>query len=350
MHADRYSLLTADSPGALAVIRVRGPGVERLLRSRFSRQAARGRAVHGEWRDATVDEVIDDPVVALLSGDEAELSVHGGPEVVRRVRASLEAEGFVPEAAAGDVIESLIPLCRTGLALRTLLAQREAGLPEAPERWRSGLHRLLHPARVAVVGPANVGKSTLVNRLCRRDVAIVADIAGTTRDYVEADAELDVDSEVARGGVGASDDSGEADLHSRAVAGHDAIDEGRSEGRSEERADGGVPVIVLDTPGVRETRDAVESAAIGLARNVIDTADVRVVVVDAVAPAWEWCDCWPGSVVVANRCDLPHRTLPDGVLAVSARTGHGLPDLVRDIRERLGIPPEPWRWRYPPGD
>ncbi len=88
--------------------------------------------------------------------------------------------------------------------------------------------------KIAIIGPTNAGKSSLLNNLSKRDVAIVSEIAGTTRDVVETNLNLD-----------------------------------------------GYPVIISDTAGIRDSKDEIEKKGIKLSLNKAENADLRLVVVDA---------------------------------------------------------------------
>ena len=88
--------------------------------------------------------------------------------------------------------------------------------------------------KIAIVGPTNAGKSSLLNNLSNREVAIVSEIAGTTRDVVEAHLNID-----------------------------------------------GYPVIISDTAGIRDSKDEIEKKGIKLSLNKAENADLRLVVVDA---------------------------------------------------------------------
>jgi tRNA modification GTPase len=136
--------------------------------------------------------------------------------------------------------------------------------------------------QVAVVGPPNAGKSSLVNALARRDVAIVSELPGTTRDVIEVRLNL-----------------------------------------------GGYPVVLLDTAGQREARDEIEEEGIRRARARASTADLRIVVVEGTTAVG---DAPAGDILVRNKSDLyPDRT--GAGLWVSARTGEGLAQLVDVIAE-----------------
>ena len=88
--------------------------------------------------------------------------------------------------------------------------------------------------KIAIVGPTNAGKSSLLNNLSNREVAIVSEIAGTTRDVVETHLNID-----------------------------------------------GYPVIISDTAGIRESKDEIEKKGIKLSLNKAENADLKLVVVDA---------------------------------------------------------------------
>ena len=88
--------------------------------------------------------------------------------------------------------------------------------------------------KIAIVGPTNAGKSSLLNNLSKREVAIVSEIAGTTRDIVETHLNID-----------------------------------------------GYPVIISDTAGIRDSKDEIEKKGIKLSLNKAENADLKLVVVDA---------------------------------------------------------------------
>jgi tRNA modification GTPase len=142
------------------------------------------------------------------------------------------------------------------------------------ERLREGLV-------FAIVGAPNAGKSSLMNRLAEREVAIVAAQPGTTRDPLEARLVL-----------------------------------------------AGVPVTLVDTAGLREAGDAIEAEGVRRARARAADADcvIAVIAPDAALPA----EASEAKVVVANKCDLGW-VGPDGAVAVSALTGAG----VAALRDKL---------------
>ena len=311
---DTAIVLTPPGAAAIAVIRISGSGVAPFLSKHFSRRATPRRCVHGELQDDH-GAVIDDPVV-VLSGDGvfADINLHGGPWVVASSLELLRRSGFevidvephapLPEAAVeGDTIlerevMSHLPLAKTEQGARMLLAQPAAWrafvdsnpTPDALRRVLDDdcLTKMLNPPRVAIVGAANVGKSTLANQLFAQQRSITADLPGTTRDWVGEIANLD-----------------------------------------------GLPVMLVDTPGVRETSDPIERHAIERSREVVRAADLIVYVIDAAAPFAPATDR-AGVLRVLNKAD---RGVPPGLeydIATVATTAQGVEELRRVIRQRLG--------------
>lgn len=176
--------------------------------------------------------------------------------------------------------------------VRLLQTEIEAHLGDGHrgERLRDGV-------RLAIVGPPNAGKSSLLNHLAKREVAIVSDIAGTTRDVIES--HLDI---------------------------------------------GGYPVVVADTAGLRHSEDVIESEGIRRAENTAAQADLKVVLFD--------CADWPNldektldlidvdSLVVFNKIDKT--TKPDVTnikgqvpLFMSAKSLDGLDEFFERLEEEV---------------
>jgi tRNA modification GTPase len=294
-----YALSSGRLPAAIAVIRISGPRARFGLETLIGKVPQPRRATHAMVRDLKTNALIDDAVVLWFPGpksetgeDVAEVHLHGGRAIVAAVFRMLERiEGFRP-AIAGEftrralyhgkldlaAVEGLGDLvaAETEAQRRQAMAQFRGALSGQVEAWRERLiaalanleaaidfvdegdvpEDLLAPAVatgrelageirvalddaergerlregfvVALTGPPNVGKSTLLNRLAQRDVAIVTDVPGTTRDPIEVALDL-----------------------------------------------GGVPVVLVDTAGVRETSDRVEAE--GVRRAVARAADADLV-------------------------------------------------------------------------
>ncbi len=145
----------------------------------------------------------------------------------RLIEAQALLEAGIDFADEGDVPDDLL---QPALSLARELAGEISGVladAKRGERLREGLV-------VAIAGPPNAGKSTLLNRLARRDVAIVSPYAGTTRDVIEVHLDLD-----------------------------------------------GYPVTLLDTAGIRHTDDPVEREGVARAQARAEAADLVLWVVDA---------------------------------------------------------------------
>ncbi len=139
--------------------------------------------------------------------------------------------------------------------------------------------RLRDGVSVAILGPPNAGKSSLLNALARRDIAITSAIAGTTRDVIEARLDL-----------------------------------------------GGYPVLIADTAGLRQSADAIEQEGVRRALARAEAADLRLVILDATRPG-ETVD--PGlfdddALVVVNKIDAQSGKGIDGALGISVKTGAGM--------------------------
>jgi tRNA modification GTPase len=200
------------------------------------------------------------------------------------IEASALIEAGIDFSDEGDVPAELIAPAL--LKLKALLADIEnaLGAQGQTERLRDGLV-------VAIAGPVNVGKSTLINQLARREVAIVSPHAGTTRDLIEVQLDLD-----------------------------------------------GYPVTVIDTAGIRETEDPVEQEGVRRARVRAGEADLVLWLADTAGAPVEYHGAAP-VWLVRNKIDLvrPHAAATDAQgrpmaeFRISARHGVGLPELIEAL-------------------
>ncbi|GJD28906.1 tRNA modification GTPase MnmE [Methylobacterium adhaesivum] len=149
--------------------------------------------------------------------------------------------------------------------------------------------RLREGFTVVLAGPPNAGKSTLLNALSRRDAAIVSPIAGTTRDIIEVRCDL-----------------------------------------------GGLPVLLIDTAGLRDTQDPIEMEGIRRTRARIAQADLVLLLdqgdtsaVEETHPAPS-----PATLHIRTKADLSPPSPSSAILAVSAITGAGLDTLLDAIARR----------------
>lgn len=271
---------------------------------------------------------VDRGLVVRWSAGFLQVMPHGGPAVVKAVVCALEARGVVRAGLDERALSALYPEVRDRIEGRMLAVLAEAQSPLAidlllrqPGLWRAGgksdpardrvLSRLIEPALVAAVGPANIGKSTLLNTLAGRSVAAVADEPGTTRDHVGLLLEV-----------------------------------------------GGLTVRYVDTPGIREgVEGGVEAEAGAIATEVVQRADLVLECTgecgtgglpeSAGRGAWGM-GCGGCVIRVGLRRDLGP---PAGAVdvEVSAQTGAGIAELAGLIRERLvpaGLLEGDTPWRF----
>ena len=289
----------------------------------------------------------------------AELQLHGGRAVVNAVLAAVQALGFCRMAEPGEFTRRAFENGRLDLTeaegiadlvasetdqqRRQALRQMEGALSRLYEAWRTkGLRALAHleaaidfpdedlppgvgdevkvamsglraeiaahladrrgerlreGLSIAIIGPPNAGKSSLLNLLARREAAIVSETAGTTRDVIEV--HLDI---------------------------------------------GGWPVVLADTAGLRETADAVEQEGVRRAWARAADADLRLLVLDASAD-WQreraqviaGSERWNAAldIVVVNKIDVAPVEAAD-IAPLSARSGAGLPALLVQLEGSIG--------------
>ncbi|MBL9072816.1 tRNA uridine-5-carboxymethylaminomethyl(34) synthesis GTPase MnmE [Tabrizicola sp.] len=211
--------------------------------------------------------------VRVLSGSVGQ-KVEGWRRDLIRAGALLEATiDFADEDVPVDVSPEVLAL------IDGLMADlgREAAGVAAAERIRDGFE-------VAIVGAPNAGKSTLLNQLAGREAAITSEIAGTTRDVIEVRMEI-----------------------------------------------AGLPVTFLDTAGLRDTEDRLEQAGIDRALARAEAADLRLFLTEG--PAVSSLEPTGDDLVVLGKAD----TRSGGSrLAVSGKTGAGVPELMARIGKILG--------------
>ena len=148
----------------------------------------------------------------------------------------------------------------------------------AAERIREGFE-------IAIVGPPNIGKSTLLNALAGRDAAITSDMAGTTRDVIEVKMEIS-----------------------------------------------GFAVTLLDTAGIRETTDKIEQIGVDRAKIRAKNADLRLFITHSGEPNDLKLNPEENDIVVIGKSDLLNKS---DILAISGKSGEGLDSLLKEISDKL---------------
>ena len=208
----------------------------------------------------------------------------GWGERLLRLLAHLEAAIDFPDEDLPAEIEREVAEGARALAneVESHLADGHRG-----ERLRDGI-------AVAILGPPNAGKSSILNQLARREAAITSPIAGTTRDVIEVAIDL-----------------------------------------------AGYPVVLADTAGLRDSADVIEQEGLRRALKRAEEAELRLFVFDATRPEdAQGAAAWPGpdTLLVANKIDLASgRDAPPlaRAIPVSALTGEGLPKLIAALSSRV---------------
>ena len=157
------------------------------------------------------------------------------------------------------------------------------------ERIREGF-------KIAILGPTNAGKSSLMNHLSNRDVAIVSEIAGTTRDVIETHLNIE-----------------------------------------------GYPVIISDTAGIRDSKDEIEKKGIKLSLNRAEEADLKLVVIDA--KSLDFSDFLKGlmdenAILVINKSDLLENDIDPEIkktnhVLISIKENKNIEELIIKIKNNL---------------
>jgi tRNA modification GTPase len=345
-----FALSSGRPPAAVSVIRVSGPDAHRAgERMAGSLPEARSAAVR-ELRHPETGELLDEALILRFDGPASstgenilEFQCHGGRAVVDALLGALGGIDGLRLAQPGEFTrrafhngridlteaEGLADLieAETESQRKAALAVSEGGLRKQIEAWQDRLlalsaeaeraidyddgdesldpalvrrcgelagelrqwldrpraERLKDGARVVVAGPPNAGKSSLLNAIAGEERAIVTDIPGTTRDHIEVPLSL-----------------------------------------------GGVPRVLTDTAGLRDSEDQVEAIGISRAHRLVDAADVLLWLGDDEAPQH------PRLLKVHTKADLPQRgQAPDDAIAVSAKTGAGLNELLERVGEEV---------------
>jgi tRNA modification GTPase len=344
-----FALSSGSPPAALAVVRISGPGADSALEALAAKLPPPRTAVLANlrWRGERLDRalVLRFPGPHSATGEDvAELHLHGGRAVVAAVLEALagqdglraaepgeftrrafengrldlaEAEGLADLLGAETQSQRRAALAMAGGALSRkveawrqrlleLAAALEAALDfsdegEVGEAWppgwsgsvaslagemeallaRPAAERLREGLRIVISGPPNAGKSSLLNALAQREAAITSAVPGTTRDLVEAPTAI-----------------------------------------------GGIPYLLIDTAGLRESAEEIERIGVERGRASLATADLILWLGEpADAPDRE------RTILVQSKCDLPG-TNRDADVRVSALTGEGVRQLIALMAER----------------
>ena len=367
------AIATALAPSALAIIRISGKNCIELLSKVFSRpkalNQAEGNSIVYGWivdsENPQGKQKIDEVLVSVFraprsyTGEEmAEISCHGGVSPVTAIFNLLLKNGFrtalpgeftfrafvngktdlTKSEAVKEIIDSKTDTSRSLAAGRlsgnlyneiqsvkekiistiasieveleypedeenfsdsfdsTLLEQAKDSLTELSKSWQS--QKLYQDgARIILCGKTNAGKSSLFNALLKEERAIVSDIEGTTRDWIESWVSFD-----------------------------------------------GIPARLFDTAGLRITDDVIEQRGVEMTKDLTQDADIILYLVDSTkSEAQEDIDfinSFNGKIPVIkvlNKIDALQNNsdLDENSVKISAKTGFGISDLIKEVKNTL---------------
>ena len=258
--------------------------------------------------------------------DVVELQIHGSMEALRETLALVLEAGAAPaergEFTKRAFLNGRIDLTQAEAVMDIITAKGRAALTQAESHLSGALSRYVaeirgpmetllarsqrgrmirEGLRTAIVGRPNAGKSSLLNALLQEDRAIVTDVPGTTRDTIEESVQI-----------------------------------------------GGVPLVLMDTAGLRRASDQVERIGIERAKRSMERADLVLAVLDGSRPLEEEDRALLASlagrqaVVILNKYDLPQEISPEEagklaggapVISLSAQYGSGIDELEAVLAE-----------------
>jgi len=342
------AVMTGQGAGAIATIQLFGASAETVLRRVFRRkegksfELAAGRILLGHIVED--GEAIDEVTIGCEGPQTFAIHCHGNPLIVERIMQLLRHSDVQPVPADELLLRMMSargPRDSVGveakLALTTVKTvegaaiithQVKAGLTRKARQWRDSLpamstaeiaaeasqilkdsesaRLIISGCTIALIGPPNTGKSTLLNALAGREKAIVTDIPGTTRDWVSAE------------------------IHIPPLA-----------------------ATIIDTAGLDPTLTAsgdIGQTAQRKSGEMMERADLILLVLDLSQPAGQIGPdlvsrlSGKRTVVVLNKADLPARLdparLPEGLgqgITISAMLGAGIEDLIQAIHRTCGL-------------
>jgi len=230
-------------------------------------------------------EIQRQQAIKIMNGKSA-VKFNALREKLLKILSHIEAKiDFPDEDLPKDILNKIKKISNDViLNIKKILDDQKVG-----ERIREGF-------KIAIIGPTNAGKSSLLNHLSNRDVAIVSEIAGTTRDVIETHLNID-----------------------------------------------GYPVIVSDTAGIRESKNEIEKKGIKLALKKAEDADLKLIVIDVKSVDFkgilkELMD--ENSILVINKSDLLNEDLNSEIkninhILISIKKNLNIDGLIIKIKNKL---------------
>jgi tRNA modification GTPase len=230
-------------------------------------------------------EIQRQQAIKIMNGKSAD-KFNNIREKLLKILSHVEAKiDFPDEDLPEDILKNIKKISNEViLNVKKILDDQKVG-----ERIREGF-------KIAIIGPTNAGKSSLLNHLSNRDAAIVSEIAGTTRDVIETHLNID-----------------------------------------------GYPVVVSDTAGIRDSKDEIEKKGIKLALDKAENADLKLIVIDAKSIDFkgilkELMD--ENAILVVNKSDLLKEDLSPEIkifehILISVKNNLNVEDLILKIKNKL---------------
>ena len=230
-------------------------------------------------------EIQRQQAVKIMDGQSSE-TFNSLREKLLKILSNIEAKiDFPDEDLPQDILNNTKKISsEVILSIKKILNDQRVG-----ERIREGF-------KIAIIGPTNAGKSSLLNLLSNRDVAIVSEVAGTTRDVIETHLNIE-----------------------------------------------GYPVVVSDTAGIRDSKNEIEKKGIKLALDNAENADLKLIIIDAKSIDFkgvlkELLD--EKAILVVNKSDLLKEDLSSEIknfehVLISVKNNFNVEDLIIKIKNKL---------------